>query len=347
MAEPSDAPRGRLPPLARIDETLYSAVRPQPLSALSALASRLRLIPLEADDATRKRRLELLVQACTHPSFGNMVQKAQEQHGDDFMELLRVEKGNTTPSEGESTGKAEGASEGGEAQEEETVEKKTPFERQLVAYPANLDNASLSTVGNSLLGMIAAEHLHLRFPNLPTRVLKAAVSAHVGPNTLADVATELGLGGQGIMRWDRKARTAAVQEDENGKRFMVIEKQQKLMSRDVMAEVMRSIVAVIFQEQGLEMARSFVRNHFLTRLVPLAPLLKFSDPKKTLSETCKKYARERPQSRLIAETGRLSINPIFVVGVWSGQDKLGEGTGSRIKMAEYRVRTTQSTVSSL
>ncbi|PWN93266.1 ribonuclease III, partial [Acaromyces ingoldii] len=294
VAEPSDAPRGRLPPLARIDESLYSAVRPQPLSALSALASRLRLIPLEADEATRKRRLELLVQACTHPSFGKMVR------------------------------------------EEEAIEQKTPFERQLVAYPANLDNASLSTVGNSLLGMVAAEHLHLRFPNLPTRVLKAAVSAHVGPNTLADVATELGLGGQGILRWDRKARTAAVQEDENGKRFMVIEKQQKLMSRDVMAESMRSIVAVIFQEQGLEVARSFVRNHFLTRLVPLAPLLKFSDPKKTLSETCKKYARERPQSRLIAETGRLSINPIFVVGVWSGQDKLGEGTGSRIKMAEYR-----------
>lgn len=39
---------------------------------------------------------------------------------------------------------------------------------------------------------------------------------------------------------------------------------------------------------------------------------------------------------MVAETGRLSINPIFVVGVWSGAAKLGEGTGSAIRMAEYR-----------
>jgi hypothetical protein len=43
-------------------------------------------------------------------------------------------------------------------------------------------------------------------------------------------------------------------------------------------------------------------------------------------------------NRLLRETGRLSSAPIFVVGVFTGKDKLGEGFGSSLKMAEYRVR---------
>lgn len=42
--------------------------------------------------------------------------------------------------------------------------------------------------------------------------------------------------------------------------------------------------------------------------------------------------------RLLKETGRFSNSPVFVVGIYSGQDKLGEGFGSSLKMAEYRVR---------
>ena len=37
------------------------------------------------------------------------------------------------------------------------------------------------------------------------------------------------------------------------------------------------------------------------------------------------------------ETGRFSNSPIFVVGIYSGADKLGEGFGSSLKMAEFRV----------
>lgn len=43
-----------------------------------------------------------------------------------------------------------------------------------------------------------------------------------------------------------------------------------------------------------------------------------------------------PTTRILAETGRLSIAPIFVLGVYSGTIKLGEGYGSSLQMAEYR-----------
>ena len=42
--------------------------------------------------------------------------------------------------------------------------------------------------------------------------------------------------------------------------------------------------------------------------------------------------------RLLKETGRFSVAPVFVVGIYSGREKLGEGFGSSLSMAEFRVR---------
>jgi hypothetical protein len=41
-------------------------------------------------------------------------------------------------------------------------------------------------------------------------------------------------------------------------------------------------------------------------------------------------------ARLLSETGRYSIAPVFVVGVYSGVDKLGEGAGSSLDEARIR-----------
>lgn len=65
-------------------------------------------------------------------------------------------------------------------------------------------------------------------------------------------------------------------------------------------------------------------------------MLKFLDPKKALLEMVKKFDREKPKSRLLKETGRFSNSPVFVVGIFSGADQLGEGFGSSLKMAEFR-----------
>ncbi|WFD34564.1 54S ribosomal protein L3 mitochondrial [Malassezia cuniculi] len=191
------------------------------------------------------------------------------------------------------------------------------------------DNAALARLGNSLLGLYAAEYLHIKYPNLPSRVLKAMVSAHVGPSTLADVGTELGILAQGVQRWDRKG-TYTTRLPDGTKQGV------PLLNMDIAAQSMRALVAVIFRELGNASARAFVHSHFMSRVPNVEEMLKFRDPKRTLADLCRKYGKPQPQSRMIAETGRLSLAPVFVVGVWSGAIKLGEGTGSSIRMAEYR-----------
>jgi large subunit ribosomal protein L44 len=65
-------------------------------------------------------------------------------------------------------------------------------------------NGNLSTLGNSLLGLFASEFVAASYPHLPTRVVKAAVSAYVGPSTCANVAKEVGAAP--LLRWHRTVR---------------------------------------------------------------------------------------------------------------------------------------------
>jgi large subunit ribosomal protein L44 len=58
-------------------------------------------------------------------------------------------------------------------------------------------NELLATLGNSLLGLFASEHLTSQYPYLPTEALKQAVTAYVGPVTCLSVARELGLAASG------------------------------------------------------------------------------------------------------------------------------------------------------
>lgn len=69
-------------------------------------------------------------------------------------------------------------------------------------------NAQLAVMGNSLLGLFASEHLHASYPHLPLRVLKAAVSAHVGPLSCASVAQEMGAAP--LLRWHRQVSQSLV-----------------------------------------------------------------------------------------------------------------------------------------
>jgi large subunit ribosomal protein L44 len=62
-------------------------------------------------------------------------------------------------------------------------------------------NGLLAALGNHLMGLFAAEWVAATYPHLPTNVLKAAVSAYVGPTTASTVAREWGA--VPLVRWTR------------------------------------------------------------------------------------------------------------------------------------------------
>ncbi|KAI0641957.1 ribonuclease III domain-containing protein [Trametes meyenii] len=172
--------------------------------------------------------------------------------------------------------------------------------RQHPDQPLPATNASLSTLGNSLLGLFATEYVNSSFPHLPTRVMKAAVSAHVGPTTCANLARELGV--TPILRWQRTPTSAA---------------NAAVLHTDALASVPRALTALVYQYRSLRSARRFAEKFFFSREVDLRGMIKFRDPKQTLLETVAKFGRERPISRYVA-VSKCSTHKLGKAGLHSG-----------------------------
>ncbi|KAK6391722.1 hypothetical protein LTR65_004216 [Meristemomyces frigidus] len=102
------------------------------------------------------------------------------------------------------------------------------------------------------------------------------------------------------------------------------------------ASFIRALTGALYLHAGSAASKSFHRDHVLSRQLPLHTLFHFTHPTRDLSRLCDREGFEPPVARLISETGRLSRTPVFVVGVYSGDDKLGEGAGSSLN--EGRVR---------
>jgi large subunit ribosomal protein L44 len=127
-------------------------------------------------------------------------------------------------------------------------------------------NEILSSLGNSLLGLFASEHLSSQYPYLPSQALKQAVTAYVGPKACMSVARELGLGTQnkvdgnfnGVgVRWRRSEQEMEMESTPIAKRFEKYQGGEKGHRRhekkdnfeDVVAGVVKAFVGLIYRER--------------------------------------------------------------------------------------------------
>ncbi|KAG0355221.1 hypothetical protein BG005_005857 [Podila minutissima] len=179
-------------------------------------------------------------------------------------------------------------------------------------------NERLDYLGAKVLDMFVLEYLHAKYPKMPTKMLQEAVATYTRTTTLAQMAKEFGV--EDVARWTRSKP----------------DMEHQLSSKTVKASVVRAMVGALYVDQGPLQARAFVHNHFLSRDLDLVSLLEIEEPKRYLSFLMKRLGRERPVARLMSETGRQSKAPVFIVGVYSGMEKIGEGFGSSLKMAEFR-----------
>lgn len=102
------------------------------------------------------------------------------------------------------------------------------------------------------------------------------------------------------------------------------------------AGFIRALFGALYLHAGSDASKTFHRDHILSRHLELHKLFDFSYPTRDLSRLCAREDFEPPVARLISETGRLSRTPVFVVGVFSGDDKLGEGAGASLNEARVR-----------
>ncbi|KAL6719873.1 54S ribosomal protein L3 mitochondrial [Lecanora helva] len=98
----------------------------------------------------------------------------------------------------------------------------------------------------------------------------------------------------------------------------------------------RALMGAIYLHAGRKAAYNFVKAHILSRHLNVSKLFEFRQPTRDLSKLCAREGFESPVARIISETGRKSRTPVFVVGVFAGKDKLGEGAGGSLDEARIR-----------
>lgn len=177
------------------------------------------------------------------------------------------------------------------------------------------DSSRLSTLGLTVIYHYVTEYVYCTYEHLDGSSVKAVRSAVTDPDILCNVADHLGV--LDLIRTPQNLCSPA---------------QNKLISQSLAA-----VVGAVYVDRGPLAARGIVHDFLVSQLASrdISDVIKFERPKATLMELLKRAGQNPPQTRLIRESGRTTHFPTFVVGVFSGERQLSEGSGSSLKRAEH------------
>lgn len=155
--------------------------------------------------------------------------------------------------------------------------------------------------------------------------------------------------------WDRGASSQTMLHDEFGEPFsatyeedgpatspyLSFENPKQRLKKATSVEqastsFVRALVAAMYLHCGKKSAKEFFDLHIMSRYLDIGQLFEFHQPTRDLSKLCAREGLDSPTARILSETGRKSRHPVFVVGVFAGKDKLGEGSGSSLDEARFR-----------
>ena len=173
-------------------------------------------------------------------------------------------------------------------------------------------NERLEFLGDSILGMVVAEHLYRNHPDLPEGELTRTRAALVCEESLVEVAKELGLGdylklGKG--------------EEAGGGRNRP----------SIRADAVEAVLAAVYLDGGIGSARKIIQKYILTREV--SSLSGIRDYKTALQELVQRESGQVLKYRLTGESGPDHDKRFFVEVDLNGTP-VGNGGGHSKKEAE-------------
>ena len=173
-------------------------------------------------------------------------------------------------------------------------------------------NERLEFLGDSVLGMVVAEHLYRNFPDRPEGELTRMRADMVCETSLAAIAEQIGLGQHLLLGHG---------EETGGGRNRA----------SILADAVESVIAASFLDGGMAAARSFIER-FVLNHVPVRQLTN-KDYKTALQELVQQKKNQTITYRLAGESGP-DHDKTFLVEVSLNGTVIGEGTGTSKKRAE-------------
>ena len=173
-------------------------------------------------------------------------------------------------------------------------------------------NERLEFLGDSVLGMLVAEHLFRSFPDRPEGELTRMRADMVCEQALAEIAAKLSLGDHLML---------GNGEEQGGGRTRA----------SILADAVESVIAACFLDGGLNAAKALVEKFVLCN-VPVTRLHN-ADYKTALQELVQQKKNQILTYALVGETGP-DHDKRFTVAVSLNGKVVGEGIGSSKKRAE-------------
>lgn len=238
---------------------------------------------------------------------------------------------------------------------------------------ANFNNTNLAFLGSTIINYHVFEYLLCKWPRLPTTMLYEVLRGFAGPESLHHVARGWGVDAAaapgeevdaGLLQWrpvvdqslaskwgyvraeeerdDRYRRgisSRVVLDDAFGdvvRKPEQVEASAEQLEHQAFSSFTQSVVGAVYTHCGREAAKAFIKSHVLTRQINPASMFQFKHPTRELSMLCAREGFTAPVARLESETGRLSRTPVFIVGIYSGNEKLGEGAGPSLNVARNK-----------
>ena len=173
-------------------------------------------------------------------------------------------------------------------------------------------NERLEFLGDSILGMVVADHLFRNHPELPEGELTRARAALVCEDSLVVVAEELGLG--------EYIRLGKGEEAGGGRQ-----------RPSIRADAVEAILAAVYLDGGIGSARKIIKKYILCR--EIAGITKPRDYKTALQELVQQGSGQVLEYRLTGESGP-DHDKRFTMEVTLNGKAIGSGTGRSKKDAE-------------
>ena len=173
-------------------------------------------------------------------------------------------------------------------------------------------NERLEFLGDSILGMVVAQHLFRTFPNRLEGDLTRMRADMVCEKALAKIAVQLDLG---------KHLLLGNGEEQNGGRNR----------SSILADAVESILAACYLDGGMAAAEAFIEKFVLCNIPAEKPAN--TDYKTALQELVQQKKNQQLTYRLVSESGP-DHDKTFTVEVSLNGKPVGQGTGTSKKRAE-------------
>lgn len=177
-------------------------------------------------------------------------------------------------------------------------------------------NERLEFLGDAVLEILVSEYLFHRFPEYPEGKLTLLRSSIVRTETLAKAAQNQSLG-----KYLRMSRG----EEEHGGRT----------NESILANTYEAVIGALYLNQGLAVVKSFLESTLFPYFEEIINNKSYRDAKSHLQEVVQEKHKITPIYKVLKEEGPDHLKR-FTVGVFVGDEKIGEGSGKNKQAAESK-----------